>query len=131
MEQIFKSIIEIQDTEVLAKRFKRWLEDLSVSLNSRSYDGKLFDELDGIDILSSELPIWVAAQKAVTLYEGILSEFGPRERLLRKFLAWVGLVPSTPEEAFDLHLDNSSSESNLRFVLIDYYLIKFASLNGS
>lgn len=115
LEQVFKSVIQIQDTDVLAKRFKRWLEDISLSLKSHSYDGKIFDELDGIDILSSEFPIWVAAQKAVTLYEGILSEFGPRERLLRKFLSWVGIVPSTPEEAFDLHLDSSSSESNLRF----------------
>ncbi|KAL1533161.1 hypothetical protein AAHA92_33085 [Salvia divinorum] len=112
-DEIFKSIIQKQDTGVLAKRFKRWLEDLSLSLKSRSIDGKIFDELDGIDIFSSELPIWVAAQKAVTLYEGILSESGPRERLLRKFLAWVGLVPSIPEEAFDLHLDSSSSGSNL------------------
>ncbi|XP_057781212.1 uncharacterized protein LOC130999635 [Salvia miltiorrhiza] len=111
LDEIFKSVIRIQDTDVLAKRFKRWLEGLSLSLKSSSYDGKIFDELDEIDILSSELPIWVAAQKAVSLYEGILSKFGPRERLLRKFLAWVGLVPSIPEEAFDLHLDSSSSES--------------------
>lgn len=115
LEQIFKRIIQIQDAGVLAKRFKRWLDDMSLSLKSYSYDGKIFDELDGIDIFSSEFPIWVAAQKAVTLYEGILSESGPRERLLRKFLAWVGLVPSIPEEAFDLHLDSSSSRSNSRF----------------
>ncbi|XP_047957740.1 uncharacterized protein LOC125203443 isoform X2 [Salvia hispanica] len=113
LDEIFKSIIQIQDTAVLAKRFKRWLDDMPLSLKSYSYDGKIFDELEGIDIFSSEFPIWVAAQKAVTLYEGILSESGPRERLLRKFLAWVGLVPSIPEEAFDLHLDNSSSGSNL------------------
>ncbi|XP_042031362.1 uncharacterized protein LOC121778126 isoform X1 [Salvia splendens] len=113
LDEIIKSIIQIQDTGVLAKRFKRWLDDMSLSLKSYSYDGKIFDELDGIDIFSSEFPIWVTAQKAVTLYEGILSESGPRERLLRKFLAWVGLVPSIPEEAFDLHLDSSSSGSNL------------------
>ncbi|XP_042035687.1 uncharacterized protein LOC121782048 isoform X2 [Salvia splendens] len=112
LDEIFKSIIQIQDAEVLAKRFKRWLDEMSLSLKSYSYDGKILDELDGIDIFSSEFPIWVAAQKAVTLYEGILSESGPRERLLRKFLAWVGLVPSIPEEAFDLHLDSSSSRSN-------------------
>lgn len=92
-------------------KFKRWLEELSL----RSYDEKIYDELKGTEILSSDLPIWVAAQKAITRYEGILSEVGPRERLLRKFLAWIGLIPSTPEQAFDLHSDSSSSESNLRF----------------
>lgn len=115
MEQVFKSIIQIQDTDVLANKFKLWLEDLSLSLMHRSYDGKKSDDLDGIDVLSSELPVWVAAQKAVARYEGILSGVGPRERLLRKFLAWASLVPSTPEEAFDLHLDSTSDESNLRF----------------
>ncbi|KAH6815907.1 DUF3754 family protein [Perilla frutescens var. frutescens] len=113
LDEVFKSIIQIQDTEVLANKFKLWLDDLSLSLKRHSYDGNKIEDLDGIEILSSELPIWVAAQKAVTRYEGILSGVGPRERLLRKFLAWVGLVPSTPEEAFDLHLDSTSSESNL------------------
>lgn len=92
-------------------KFKRWLEELSL----HSYNEKIYDDLKGIEIQSNDLPIWMAAQKAITRYEGILSEVGPRERLLRKFLAWIGLIPSTPEKAFDLHSDSNSSESNLRF----------------
>ncbi|KAI3470249.1 hypothetical protein Pfo_026912 [Paulownia fortunei] len=113
LHEVFKSITQKQDTEILANKFKLWLKDLSLSLKPRSYDEKMFDDLKRVDILSSDLPIWVAAQKAVTRYEGILSEVGPRERLLRKFLAWVGLIPSTPEQAFDLDSHSTSSESNL------------------
>ncbi|KAL8479122.1 hypothetical protein ACS0TY_025620 [Phlomoides rotata] len=109
LDEVFESIIQKQDTEVLVYKFKRWLEELSL----RSYDEKIYDDIKGTEILSSDLPIWVAAQKAITRYEGILSEVGPRERLLRKFLAWIGLIPSTPEQAFDLHSDSTSSESNL------------------
>ncbi|KAK6161637.1 hypothetical protein DH2020_005018 [Rehmannia glutinosa] len=74
---------------------------------------EMFDDLKRVDILSSDFPIWVAAQKAVTRYEGILSEVGPRERLLRKFFAWAGVLPSTPEQAFDLASHGTSAESSL------------------
>ncbi|KAL3510148.1 hypothetical protein ACH5RR_029549 [Cinchona calisaya] len=36
------------------------------------------------------------AQRAVTRYEGILSTTGPRGRLLRKLVTWIGLAPSPP-----------------------------------
>ncbi|KAL7106488.1 hypothetical protein ACP275_07G116700 [Erythranthe tilingii] len=113
LNEVFKRITQNQEIEILGNRFNLWLNELSLPLKPPSYDETLYDELKGADILSSDLPIWVAAQKAATLYEGMLSEVGPRERLLRKFLAWVGLVPSTPQHAFDLQSDTSTSESNL------------------
>ncbi|EYU29398.1 hypothetical protein MIMGU_mgv1a003801mg [Erythranthe guttata] len=113
LNEVFKRITQNQEIEILGNRFNLWLNELSLPLKPPSNDEMLYDELKGADILSSDLPIWVAAQKAATLYEGMLSEVGPRERLLRKFLAWVGLVPSTPQHAFDLQSDTSTSESNL------------------
>ncbi|KAL0452883.1 UNVERIFIED_CONTAM: hypothetical protein Slati_1266400 [Sesamum latifolium] len=112
LNEVFKSIMQKQDTEVLDNKLMLWLKELSLSLKPQSYD-QISDNLKGVDILSSDRPIWEAAQKAVTRYEGILSEVGPRERLLRKFLAWIGLVPSTPEQAFDFNLDCTGPESNL------------------
>ncbi|KAK6161599.1 hypothetical protein DH2020_004980 [Rehmannia glutinosa] len=113
LNEVFKSITQKQDTEILANKFMLWLKELSLSLKPYSYDEEMLDDLKRVDILSSDFPIWVAAQKAVTRYEGILSEVGPRERLLRKFFAWAGLVPSTPEQAFDLASHSTSAESSL------------------
>ncbi|XP_051114769.1 uncharacterized protein LOC127240252 isoform X2 [Andrographis paniculata] len=76
-------------------------------------EGLLIGNLKGLDTLSSDFPIWVAAQKAVTRYEGILKVVGPREKLFRKFLAWIGLVPSTPKQSIDLDMDNYESEAKL------------------
>ncbi|KAK4403245.1 hypothetical protein Sango_0693100 [Sesamum angolense] len=112
LNEVFKSITQKQDTEVLDYKLMLWLKELSLSLKPQSYD-QISDNLKGVDILSSDRPIWEAAQKAVTRYEGILSEVGPRERLLRKFLAWIGVVPSAPEQAFDFNLDCTGPESNL------------------
>ncbi|KAJ1376631.1 hypothetical protein SESBI_14540 [Sesbania bispinosa] len=60
-------------------------------------------------------PIWLAAQRAVARYEGILSPVGPRERLLRRMLSWIGLIPPTPETPFEADNDNHSPEPYLRF----------------
>ncbi|KAL5075442.1 hypothetical protein RYX36_014426 [Vicia faba] len=44
---------------------------------------------------NEELPIWLAAQRAVARYEWILSPLGPRERVLRRLLSWIGLTCAT------------------------------------
>ncbi|KAL3642234.1 hypothetical protein CASFOL_013049 [Castilleja foliolosa] len=111
INEVFKSITQKQDTEILANNFKIWIKELSLSLKPYSYDEKMFDEFN--KQVDSDYPIWVAAQKAVKRYEGMLSEVGPRERLLRKFLAWAGLLPSTPEQAFDFDSHTTGSESNM------------------
>lgn len=107
------------DTEAPAYKFSLWLKEFALSLKSHSYNEQILDDLQGPDILSGDDPIWVAAQKAVTRYEGIFSTFGPRERLLRKFLTWTGLVPSAPQEAFNLDIINSGSNTDSRSALFD------------
>lgn len=96
---------------------KDWLEGLSLFQQTYSYKEENSDNLLDVDKLSdSDLPIWLAAQKAVTRYEGLLSSVGPRGRLLRKLLTWSGLIPSTRETTFDIQNDNTASEPYLGFV---------------
>ncbi|KAJ0680169.1 hypothetical protein HanPI659440_Chr16g0621311 [Helianthus annuus] len=75
------------------------------------------DDMFSVDQLSDEdLPIWLAAQRAVARYEGILSLAGPRGRLLRKLLTWTGLVPSMPQKIYNLEEDITASEPYLRLL---------------
>uniref|UniRef100_A0A2N9EK51 Uncharacterized protein n=1 Tax=Fagus sylvatica TaxID=28930 RepID=A0A2N9EK51_FAGSY len=48
--------------------------------------------------------------RAVTRYEGILSPVGPRGRLLRKLLSWIGLIPPEPETPYELDTDSNAPE---------------------
>ncbi|KAF8024538.1 hypothetical protein BT93_F1650 [Corymbia citriodora subsp. variegata] len=99
------------------KKFKHWVLQASDLQNS-----DFLEILDGTSEvrsqLNQELPIWLAAQKAVTRYEGILSSTGPRGRLLRKLLTWTGLVPPMPETPFEFKGDNNESEPYLRPISI-------------
>lgn len=113
MNEILKSISQKQDTQVLANNIKLWLKELAQYQQPFFSDEQMLDNPVKTD-LSNDFPIWLAAERAVTRYEGILSAIGPRKRLLRKFLTWIGLVPSTPEQAFDLNSDSTVSESHLR-----------------
>lgn len=80
-----------------------------------------YDEEDSDDLLRDnrvpdrELPIWMAAQSAVSRYEGILSSMGPRGRLLRRLFTSIGLLPPMREQPFKLNDDNKASEPYLRF----------------
>ncbi|KAL2487654.1 hypothetical protein Fot_40946 [Forsythia ovata] len=114
INEVLKNISQKQDTEVLAKNIKLWLNELTLFQQPFTLDEQMLDNLVEADLRSNDFPIWLAAERAVTRYEGILSAVGPRERLLRKFLMWIGLVPSTPEQAFDLDSDSTNSESHLR-----------------
>ncbi|RVW32640.1 hypothetical protein CK203_076551 [Vitis vinifera] len=116
IELAFKSAYQTQEIQVWIKRMKLWLEELSLFQQSYSYKEQTSDYLLDVDKLSdSDLPIWLAAQKAVTRYEGLLSPVGPRGRLLRKLLTWSGLIPSTTETTFELQNDNTASELYLGF----------------
>lgn len=69
--------------------------------------------------LDKDLPIWLAAQEAVSRYEGFLSSIGPRSRLLRKFLTLVGVLPPSPEVPFEFESENNvATEPHLRPVLL-------------
>ncbi|XP_023749292.1 uncharacterized protein LOC111897571 [Lactuca sativa] len=121
--QAFEDSIKGQDLEVWIKRVKVWLKEVSVFRKSYIFDEQMDDDdvikAQGVEEMSDkELPIWIAAQRAVARYEGILSSSGPRGRLLRKLLMWTGLIPSMPEKIFNLESDITSSESYLRPIFL-------------
>ena len=62
----------------------------------------------------ADLPIWIAAQRAVSRYEGFLSPVGPRGRLLRRVLTWTGLIPSLPEATLKSDIETKQSEGYVR-----------------
>ncbi|KAK7270592.1 hypothetical protein RJT34_25881 [Clitoria ternatea] len=97
------------------QRLRLWLKELSLIQKSLLYDDPASDEqIDVNQVPNAELPIWLAAQKAVARYEGILSPVGPRGRLLRRLLSWIGFIPPTPETPFEVHNDNTAPEPYLR-----------------
>ncbi|KAF7154418.1 hypothetical protein RHSIM_Rhsim01G0182400 [Rhododendron simsii] len=115
LDQAFKSAYEGQDVQIWSERAKLWLKKLTVLQQTNPFSEQSSDNLLQSDQLSdNELPIWLAAQRAVTRYEGILSPIGPRGRLLRKFLIWSGLISPMPRESFDLESDVTTSEPYLR-----------------
>lgn len=98
---------------------KLWLEELSVFPQLLRYSQNASDDLPGVQQLSDrDLPIWLAAQRAVSRYEGILSPVGPRGRLLRKLLSWIGVIPATPEVPYESDSDSNASEPYKRFAPI-------------
>lgn len=119
LDQAFKSAYQGQDVQIWSERAKLWLKKLTVLQQTNPFSEQSSDNLLQVDQLSDdELPIWLAAQRAVTRYEGILSPIGPRGRLLRKFLIWSGLISPMPRESFDLESDVTTSEPYLRLVLL-------------
>ena len=96
---------------------KLWLKELVLLQQSFQQNEGTSNDLLGEDELSDkDLPIWLAAQRAVSRYEGLLSPVGPRGRLLRKLLTWVGLISPRPETPFELDGDTNASEPYKRFV---------------
>ncbi|XP_058200600.1 uncharacterized protein LOC131315295 isoform X2 [Rhododendron vialii] len=117
--EAFKSAYQGQDVQIWAERAKLWLKKLTVLQQTNPFSEQSSDNLLQVDHLSdNELPIWLAAQRAVTRYEGILSPVGPRGRLLRKFLIWSGLISPMPRESFDLESDVTTSEPYLRPIFL-------------
>lgn len=104
---------EVQDW---TEKMKIWLKELSVIQQAFGTNEQTSDDLLGVDQLSDrDLPIWLAAQRAVSRYEGILSPVGPRGRLLRKLLSWIGLISLAPETPFELDGDANASDPYARF----------------
>lgn len=98
---------------------KLWLEEMPLSQWPYSLDGNKIENEneEKVDQNSKEdLPIWLAAQRAVNRYEGILTSLGPRSRLLRKFLTWMELIPSVPKTPSKLKPNAKFIESHLRLV---------------
>lgn len=118
--QAVKQSIQQQNTEVWANKMKLWLEEMPLSQWPYSFDENILENEQKVDQFSEEdLPIWLAAQRAVDRYEGILSSLGPRSRLLRKFLTWMELIPSMPKRPSQLEPNVNIVESHLRYVSIE------------
>ncbi|KAM7471969.1 hypothetical protein LguiA_010152 [Lonicera macranthoides] len=119
LTEALKRSIEGQDAEAWVMRIKLWLKEMPLVRWSYPYDEQMSDNMLGVDQLSDkDLPIWIAAQRAVSRYEGILSSVGPRGRLIRKLLTWIGFIPSIPENPSDLDSEITASESYLRPIFL-------------
>ncbi|KAK1394478.1 3-methyl-2-oxobutanoate hydroxymethyltransferase [Heracleum sosnowskyi] len=111
LAEAVKQSIQRQNTKAWANKMKLWLEEMPLSQWPYSFD----ENEQNVDQFSEEdLPIWLAAQRAVNRYEGILSSLGPRSRLLRKFLTWMELIPSMPKRPSKLESNVKTIESHLR-----------------
>uniref|UniRef100_A0A2P2LBU2 Uncharacterized protein LOC105126210 isoform X2 n=1 Tax=Rhizophora mucronata TaxID=61149 RepID=A0A2P2LBU2_RHIMU len=109
---------QTQGMQDWVKRMALWLEELSLLQQALFNNEQASNNPLGIDQLSNaELPIWLAAQRAVSRYEGFLSPVGPRGRLFRRLLTWTGIIPPIPEIPFELDSDNNATEPHLRFML--------------
>lgn len=106
---------------------KLWLKELSLFQKSfRDDEDASDDQLGENQLANGELPIGLAAQRAVARYEGILSPVGPRERLFRRLLSWIGFIPPTPETPFEVDNDTNALEPYLRFAPEKSFLFVFA-----
>ncbi|KAG9130458.1 hypothetical protein Leryth_004423, partial [Lithospermum erythrorhizon] len=108
-----------ESDEQIRSSLKLWLNDLPFFQQSDFSDEDLDDNMIADDrVCRSDLPIWHAAERAVNRYEGILSSAGPRGRLFRKLLAWIGLLPSTPKQTLELDSNTINSELYLRPIFL-------------
>lgn len=115
--QLYDNASQEPEVQKWTERLKLWLNDVSVFQRSLRYNGSDSDEQQWLNGLNNgELPIGLAAQKAVARYEGILSPVGPREKLFRRLLSWIGLIPPVRETTFEADNDTNSHEPYLRFV---------------
>ncbi|KAF3555981.1 hypothetical protein F2Q69_00010305 [Brassica cretica] len=103
---------EIQD---LSERVKVWLKELSLFKESYLDLAQTSDKfLEGESLSDSVLPMRLAAKRAVSRYEGLLTPVGPRERLFRKLLTWIGFISPGYETPCQLANDSNASEPYLR-----------------
>ncbi|KAL6861689.1 hypothetical protein ACP4OV_017389 [Aristida adscensionis] len=87
-----------QGFQIWIDKLKLWLKEQTYADNSLLLlENSSWDELRSDQLPDADVPIWIAAQRAVSRYEGILSPVGPRGRLLRRLLTWTGLIPSLPK----------------------------------
>ncbi|KAF5758142.1 hypothetical protein HanXRQr2_Chr16g0725951 [Helianthus annuus] len=108
----------IEGQEDAAEVWMKWIKEFPVFRKSDMLEQPLSsDDMFSVNqLLDEDLPIWLAAQRAVARYEGILSLAGPRGMLLRKLLTWTGLVPSMPQKIYNLEEDITASEPYLRLL---------------
>ncbi|KAL1189249.1 hypothetical protein V5N11_014742 [Cardamine amara subsp. amara] len=107
---------EIQD---LSERIKVWLKEVSLFKESYLDQVQTSDNfLEGEFLSDAVLPMRLAAQRAVSRYEGLLTPVGPRKRLFRKLLTWIGLISPAYETPSQLANDSNASEPYLRPIFL-------------
>ncbi|XP_066377073.1 uncharacterized protein [Miscanthus floridulus] len=102
--------------------FQIWIDKLRLWLKEQTYadnsllliESSSWDKLSSDQLPDADVPIWIAAQRAVSRYEGILSPVGPRGRLLRRLLKWTGLIPSLPEATIRSNNETKHLEGYVR-----------------
>lgn len=118
LRQALKSLSGMEDLQIWNEKVKQWLKEQYSPENYLSFEESSSDNKVGSDT-NTDLPIWIAAQRAVPRYRGLLSPVGPRGRLIRKLLTWTGLIPSLPEASNYCDIDMKYSENYLRLVLTE------------
>ncbi|XP_010506707.1 PREDICTED: uncharacterized protein LOC104783275 [Camelina sativa] len=100
---------QTQEIQEFSERMKVWLKELSVF--KESYFDQTSDSFlkEGFRP-DSVLPIRLAAQRAVNRYEGLLTPVGPRAKLFRKLLGWIGFISPAYETPSQLANDSNASE---------------------
>ncbi|KAG0453866.1 hypothetical protein HPP92_025170 [Vanilla planifolia] len=99
------------------QRLSAWIDEVKLLLNEQYSPKRTWssgEKFPSKSLRNYELPIWLAAQRAIPRYEGFLSTVGPRGRLMRRFFTWIGLIPSMPEVSTDFEGGDEHSEKNLR-----------------
>ncbi|XP_077245605.1 DUF3754 family protein, putative (DUF3754) isoform X7 [Tasmannia lanceolata] len=108
INETLENASQTQEMKNWIERVKLWLKELSLA------ERELNDQLSVDQSSDNDLPIWFAAKRAVPRYEDLLASIGPRGRLLRKLLVWIGFIPSKTEAPFALDSDTTISEPYLR-----------------
>lgn len=119
-----------QGFQIWIDKLKLWLKEQTYAENSLLLiENSSWDTLRSDELPDADLPIWIAAQRAVSRYEGILSPVGPRGRLLRRLLAWTGLIPSLPEATIKSDVETEHLEGYVRLDP-EYMLVFFCHLGA-
>lgn len=106
------------------KKLKNWLSEVSdLPKADLPEEDSCNNDLEVGSPSDHDLPIWFAAQRAVTSYKQLLSSAGPRGRLLGKLLTWGGFLPPAPEIQFELQEDDIASEPYLRSEIVILMLL--------
>ena len=104
-----------QGFQIWIDKLREWLKEQTYADNSLLLiENSSWDKLSSDQLPDDDVPIWIAAQRAVSRYEGILSPVGPRGRLLRRLLTWTGLIPSLPEATIKTDDETKHLEGHVR-----------------
>ncbi|XP_020247643.1 uncharacterized protein LOC109825237 isoform X2 [Asparagus officinalis] len=115
LNKVLKTSNEGHKLEKWIEKVKLWLKEQYSLENTLPFDESTSgDQMHGDQTPDKDLPIWLAAQRAIPRYEGFLSSVGPRGRLIRKFLNRIGLLPSNSEAPVILDSNSKHSELYLR-----------------